>query len=106
MKLKTDQDELKPEEKSFLKSTTLQSPSTASAKLFKQKQLQALQTGDTEETAIVLLGDSDDDIDLSINDATIGIMVSFVSFIISLYFLDPRFFPLFAKILCPKSSGC
>lgn len=53
-----------------------QTPSTASEKLFKQKQFQALQTGDTEETAIVLLGDSDDDIELPINDAELEITVS------------------------------
>ena len=77
MKPKVDQEEFKPEDNSDLKSNALQSASTASEKLFKQKQLQTLQTGDTEETAIVLLGDSDDDIDLSISDTAIGIMVSF-----------------------------
>ncbi|VDM16237.1 unnamed protein product [Hydatigera taeniaeformis] len=55
------------------KANALQTASTASEKLFKQKQLQALQTGDTEETAIVLLGDSDDDIELPINDADLEI---------------------------------
>ncbi|CDS42546.1 helicase arip4 [Echinococcus multilocularis] len=55
------------------KTSASQTASTASEKLFKQKQLQALQTGDTEETAIVLLGDSDDEIELPINDAEIKI---------------------------------
>ncbi|VDK42263.1 unnamed protein product [Taenia asiatica] len=50
-----------------------QTASTASEKLFKQRHFQALQTGDTEETAIVLFGDSDDDIELPINNAELEI---------------------------------
>lgn len=52
---------------------------TASDKLFKQQQQESfgLQSGTSEETAIVLLGDSDDEIDVSIdgNSADVEIMV-------------------------------
>uniref|UniRef100_A0A5K3ETY3 DUF953 domain-containing protein n=3 Tax=Mesocestoides corti TaxID=53468 RepID=A0A5K3ETY3_MESCO len=58
----------------FPKVAPSQPLSTASEKLFKQKQHTELQSGDSEETAIVLLGDSDDDIELPIDDAAIEIM--------------------------------
>ena len=65
----------KPEDlKEVAKPYTEDSNLTASQKLFKQKQLKAPQPGDTEESAIILLDDSEDDVEFPIK-----FMVSFVA---------------------------
>ncbi len=76
----------KPEPPSTGTPTTTAAAPTASEKLFKQQhqlasaQVLGLQSGDSEETAIVLLEDSDDELELPMDDAAIEIVVSVAVF--------------------------